>query len=44
LFHYIGNPESRSGATVGRGVVERLEAVGFSVKPKGSAFGVLAKK
>lgn len=44
LFHYIGNPDSRSGATVGRGVVERLEAVGFSVKPKGSAFGVLAKK
>ena len=44
LFHYIGNPESRSGASVGRGVVERLEAVGFSVKPKGSAFGVLAKK
>jgi predicted methyltransferase len=44
LFHYIGNPESRSGATVGRGVVERLKSVGFSVKPKGSAFGVLAKK
>jgi predicted methyltransferase len=44
MFHYIGNPDSRSGATVGRGVVTRLEAVGFSVKPKGSAFGVLAKK
>lgn len=44
LFHYIGNPDSRSGATVGRGVVERLEAVGFTVQPKGSAFGVLAKK
>ncbi|MDY6847382.1 MAG: spermine synthase [Chloroflexota bacterium] len=44
MFHYIGNPNSRSGATVGRGVVERLEAVGFSVKPKGSAFGVLAQK
>lgn len=44
LFHYIGNPDSRSGATVGRGVVERLEAVGFKVQPKGSAFGVLAKK
>ncbi|MDF1520570.1 MAG: hypothetical protein P1P73_08830 [Brevefilum sp.] len=44
MFHYIGNPDSRSGATVGRGVVARLEAVGFSVKPKGSAFGVLAKK
>jgi len=44
MFHYIGNPDSRSGATVGRGVVARLEAVGFSVTPKGSAFGVLAKK
>jgi hypothetical protein len=44
MFHYIGNPDSRSGATIGRGVVERLEAVGFSVNPKGSAFGVLAKK
>ncbi len=44
LFHYIGNPNSRSGAAVGRGVIERLEAVGFTVKPKGSAFGVLAKK
>jgi hypothetical protein len=44
MFHYIGNPDSRSGAAVGHGVVARLEAVGFSVKPKGSAFGVLAKK
>ncbi len=44
MFHYIGNPDSRSGATVGRGVVARLESVGFSVKPKVSAFGVLAKK
>jgi len=44
LFHYIGNPDSRSGATIGRGVVERLENVGFTVTPKGSAFGVLAKK
>ena len=44
MFHYIGNPDSRSGATVGRGVVTRLENAGFSVKPKGSAFGVLAKK
>ena len=44
LFHYIGNPDSRTGATVGRGVVERLRKAGFTVKPKGKAFGVLAKK
>lgn len=44
LFHYIGNPESRTGATIGRGVVERLRKAGFTVKPKGKAFGVLAKK
>ncbi len=44
LFHYIGNPDSRSGATVGRGVVERLKTAGFSITPKPKAFGVLAKK
>ena len=44
LFHYIGNPDSRIGAGVGRGVVERLQKAGFSVKPKKSAFGVLATK
>ena len=44
MFHYIGNPESRSGATIGRGVVDRLQQSGFSVTPKGRAFGVLAKK
>ena len=44
MFHYIGNPDSRSGATIGRGVVDRLRQSGFAVKPKGRAFGVLAKK
>ncbi len=44
MFHYIGNPESRTGATIGRGVVDRLEQAGFSVTPKGRAYGVLAKK
>ena len=44
LFHYIGNPNSRSGASVGRGVVKRLEKAGFWVKPKPHAFGVLAQK
>jgi len=44
LFHYIGNPDSRSGATIGRGVVKRLQNAGFRVSPKPQAFGVLAQK
>ncbi len=44
LYHYIGDPDSRSGASIGRGVVDRLTQTGFEVTPKGSAFGVLAKK
>ena len=44
LFHYIGNPDSRMGASVGRGVVKRLRQAGFSVTPKPKAFGVLAQK
>lgn len=44
LFHYIGNPKSKSGASVGRGVVERLRQAGFKVTPKPRAFGVLAEK
>lgn len=43
FFHYIGNPESKSGATVTRGVIRRLQEVGFSrVVPKPQAFGVTA--
>jgi predicted methyltransferase len=44
LFHYIGNPDSRTGATTTRGVVERLKKAGFSITPKPRAFGVLARK
>ncbi len=44
LFHYIGNPESRLGASVGRGAVERLKKAGFRVTKKDRAFGVLAVK
>ncbi len=44
LFHYIGNPESRYGATTGRGVVNRLRSAGFTVSPRDRAFGVLAEK
>lgn len=45
MFHYIGNPESKSGRRITRGVVERLKKAGFarvSLQPR--AFGVLAKK
>ena len=44
LFHYIGDPDSRSGASVGRGVVQRLVQAEFEVTPKANAFGVLARK
>ena len=44
LFHYIGNPDSQYGATIGRGVVTRLRRAGFRVTPKERAFGVLGVK
>lgn len=44
MYHYIGDPHSRSGASIGRGVVDRLRQAGFNVTPKSNAFGVLAKK
>jgi predicted methyltransferase len=45
LFHYIGDPKSRSGRNVTRGVVRRLQDSGFKrVKPYPGAFGVLAYK
>jgi predicted methyltransferase len=45
MFHYIGNPESRSGAGVTRGVVQRLGQAGFrKVVHKPGAFGVTAYK
>lgn len=43
MFHYIGNPENKSGASVTRGVARRLQEAGFRrVLPKPEAFGVLA--
>lgn len=43
LFHYIGNPESKSGKTVTRGVLRRLQECGFvRVSPRPAAFGVAA--
>jgi predicted methyltransferase len=45
LFHYIGNPESKSGATVTRGAVRRLTEAGFRrVQERAQAFGVVALK
>jgi predicted methyltransferase len=45
MFHYIGNPESKSGRRITRGVVTRLEHAGFSrILSKPTAFGVLACK
>lgn len=45
LFHYIGDPESRSGRSTTRGVIERLHAAGFKrVTRQPRAFGVLARK
>ena len=45
LFHYIGNPESKSGSTVTRGAVRRLTEAGFRrVQARPEAFGVVAFK
>ncbi len=45
LFHYIANPDSKQGATITRGVIQRLTAVGFTkVTRRPEAFGVVAAK
>ncbi len=45
LFHYIGDPDSKSGARTTKGVVRRLQEAGFTrVVPKPQAFGVAAYK
>ena len=45
MFHYIGNPHSKSGAATTKGVVRRLKEAGFGrIVPKPEAFGVLALK
>jgi predicted methyltransferase len=44
-FHYIGDPESKSGRRTTAGVIRRLEQVGFArVKRVPRAFGVVAYK
>jgi len=45
LFHYVGNPESKSGGSITRGVIRRLREAGFSrVVRRPRAFGVVAFK
>ncbi len=45
LFHYVGDPESKSGRTVTRGVLRRLREAGFRrVVQRPRAFGVVAYK
>jgi hypothetical protein len=43
LFHYIGDPESKSGQRTTAGVIRRLQEAGFRrVQRRPEAFGVLA--
>jgi len=45
LFHYIGDPQSASGARTTTGVLRRLEAAGFArITRRPDAFGVTATK
>lgn len=45
IFHYIGDPESKSGARVTAGVIRRLQDAGFKrVTRAPRAFGVVAHK
>jgi predicted methyltransferase len=45
LFHYIGDPESKSGRSMTAGVIRRLEQAGFrQVRRVPRAFGVIAVK
>jgi predicted methyltransferase len=45
MFHYIGDPESKTGARTTKGVVNRLKDAGFNrIVFKSQAFGVVAYK
>jgi predicted methyltransferase len=45
MFHYIGDPESKTGARTTKGVVNRLREAGFErIVSKTEAFGVVAYK
>lgn len=45
FFHYIGDPDSKSGRRTTQGVIKRLSKTGFrNISLRVDAFGVLAKK
>jgi len=45
LFHYVGNPASRQGGMVAKGVIRRLREAGFTqVTTRPRAFGVVATR
>jgi predicted methyltransferase len=45
LFHYIGDPESKSGRSATAGAIKRLEQAGFRhIERAPRAFGVVASK
>jgi predicted methyltransferase len=45
VFHYVGDPESKSGRSITAGVIRRLEQAGFrQVRRAPRAFGVTAVK
>lgn len=45
LFHYVGDPESKSGRSVTAGVMRRLQQAGFrEIRKSPRAFGVVAVK
>jgi predicted methyltransferase len=45
LFHYIGDPERKSGRNVARGAARRLQAAGFRrIRQRPEAFGLVAYK
>jgi len=45
MFHYLGNPDSKAGAGLLKGVTRRLREAGFArVVPRPDAFGVVAFK
>lgn len=45
IFHYIGDPTSKSGRNVTKGVAQRLQVAGFRrIKPWPQAFGLIAYK
>ncbi len=45
LFHYIGNPDSKSGGNVTKGVIKRISDTGFTgVRSQPRAFGISAQK